>query len=204
MTTPTILRQAVALKKNARAILLLASLSLAASARADFQLDFVYDPVTGATTASYLGSWGSWAGAVHDSPSTSAGITPGGLAHFAGTNDYLLTSTFTGATIPWSVNTSSSGFSGASWGFGPGIVDAPYGYTANTVISGTIVFAGMNLTAFGFDATEIANGGTVGSGNFIVHWTASNAIPEPATSAAMLGVSALGLAWSLRRQRREV
>ncbi len=205
MNFPSAWCQFAARKTIKPVICLLGSLGFASIACADFQLNFVYSPITGATTATFTGSWGAWGGTNDPSPVNLGSINPTGIADFSGTNDLLSNSAFSGAIIPWSVNTTSSGHTGASWGFGPSIIYAPSGYVANTVISGTVTFAGLDLTALGFDATEIANGGTIGSGNFIVHWTASSPIPEPATDAVCLGLVALGaVAWRIRRGVRKV
>lgn len=181
-------------------VLLLVTLGLGPVARADFQLDFVYNPITGATTASYSGSWGSWSGAIQDT-GASGGISETGFAHYGSQSSYINTAVFSGATIPWSANTTSSSMTGDAWGFTGTRVIAPYNYTANTVISGSLVFSGLDLTILGFDATEIANGGTIGSGNFVVHWTASSPIPEPGSDSLCLGLIALGALVRLRARR---
>ena len=193
------LGQAVALKKNIPSVMLLVSLCLAPIIRADIALNFVYDPVSGATTATYFGSWANWTGAIQDS-GASGGISPAGIAHYGATSSYINTSVFSGAAIPWTVNTTTPTYSGDAWGFSSGRVIAPSNYTANASISGSLTFAGLDLTALGFTPTEIANGGTIGSGNFIVHWSASSPIPEPSTYATILGAGALGIA-IIRRRR---
>ncbi|HVZ64706.1 MAG TPA: hypothetical protein VG936_09065 [Lacunisphaera sp.] len=194
MSISAALRLVFVASKHLPPLFVLTLVGFAPLARADIQLDFVYDPLTGATTATYSGSWGAWTGAIQDT-GASGGISATGIAHYGSQSSYINTSVFLGATIPWTANTTSSGFSGDAWGFNSGRVIAPSTYLANGTINGSLTFAGMDLATFGFDATEIANGGTIGSGSYIVHWTASTtAIPEPATNALLFGLAVVGFA----------
>lgn len=85
-----------------------------------------------------------------------------------------------------------SNFKGDNWRFDPVIYMGPANYNAATEVAGSMDFAGRDLAELGFDASEIANGGTIvldtAGGNVNVNWSAE-AIPEPSviTLCALFG-----------------
>ncbi|MCF7686992.1 MAG: PEP-CTERM sorting domain-containing protein [Cephaloticoccus sp.] len=191
-------RQSVAQKYSIPVILLLVSLWLAPTARAQFTLDFVYDPGTDTTTATYAGAWNTFSGSSYnDGPLLS--LSTDGIRAQNLTYSLILNTTLSDP-VPWT-NATISNHTGDSWGFNANYIFASFGYLAGTQLSGTLTFVGSNLADLGFDETEISNGGVLGSGAYTVTWTAT-AVPEPATYAVLLGILVLGCAVYRNRRGR--
>jgi hypothetical protein len=183
------------------ALALAAALSFGSAAQAAIQLNFVYDPVANATTATFSGTWNLAA--------QSTGTL--GYAHRATASDfYSLTAIpagfFSGGGMhtpyAWESAGNASSYTGHEFGFDSNLCFGPVGFTAATFISGSMTWAGKNLAAMGFSAEEIANGGFYSGAAGTVNWTASNLamVPEPATYGLMSGGLILGCA--LMRRRR--
>lgn len=180
----------------------------ASSAFGAISLHFVYDPATDTTTASYSGTWGLDATdsapsfVFRSSASLDISFEGGALQVFYNTENvnvgFVETST-TSFTTPWAVATATSA-SGDPFGFdGFGAIGGsnllgPVDFTASTSIVGSLEFAGSDLTELGFDAAEIANGGSIDLGDgAIVNWTA-NVVPEPSTLSCLFSISLLLIA----------
>jgi hypothetical protein len=195
----------VSLSKILLTAIILASFGLVPVAQAQITLSFVYDPGTNTTTASYSGSWATFS-------QTGSG-TYGSFGLIVDNRDFVnvdgdvITDQGTAAlagTVPWIQNYSPTGHSGDAFGFqvGSSNYDAPASYIAGTNLSGQLVFADTTLADLGFDASEIANGGSFVGGGNTVNWTASvAAVPEPATYAVFFGAGALVCA-AYRNRRR--
>jgi len=190
MKVPSALRQSVVLKNSMPVILLLISLCFAPIAQAQFTLDFVYNPGTDTTTATYAGAWNTFSGSSYnDGPLLS--FSTAGIRAQNSTYSLIVNTTLSDP-VPWT-NATISNHTGDSWGFNSNYIFASFGYVAGTHLSGTLSFVGSNLAELGFDETEITNGGVLGSGAYTVTWTAT-AVPEPMTYAVILGLVVLGCA----------
>jgi PEP-CTERM motif len=183
-----------------------AVLGFGSAARAAIQLDFVYDPVANATTASFSGTW--------DVAANSPG--PGSTEGFASSTSFQsfrISATTNGyggrarngvsSPYAWADVGVATTMTGDFFGFTQSYVYGPEGFTAATSIAGTMTWAGKDLTAMGFSAEEIANGGFHSGSAGRVNWTASNLamVPEPATYGLMTGGLILGCALMRRRRR---
>jgi len=184
---------------------LITALALASVVSADMSLDFVYESTTDTTTV-------SWNGAM--------GVNSTGTANLSSPRTYLMAHILEGvgnvgsvsyiamdatANTPWddiSATAYGSNFTGDNWRFDSNNYIGPASFIDTTEVDGSMDFVGSNLAELGFDATEIANGGTfildTAGGDVNVNWSASS-VPEPAT-AGLLGISALGL-WLFRRAK---
>jgi len=171
-------------------ILLLISLCFAPIAQAQFTLDFVYNPGTDTTTATYAGAWNTFSGSSYNDGPLLSFSTDGIRAQ--NSTYSLIVNTTLSDPVPWT-NATISNHTGDSWGFNSNYIFASFGYVAGTHLSGTLSFVGSNLAELGFDETEITNGGVLGSGAYTVTWTAT-AVPEPMTYAVILGLVVLGCA----------
>jgi len=190
MKVPSALRQSVVLKNSMPVILLLISLCFAPIAQAQFTLDFVYNPGTDTTTATYAGAWNTFSGSSYNDGPLLSFSTDGIRAQ--NSTYSLIVNTTLSDPVPWT-NATISNHTGDSWGFNSNYIFASFGYVAGTHLSGTLSFVGSNLAELGFDETEITNGGVLGSGAYTVTWTAT-AVPEPMTYAVILGLVVLGCA----------
>ena len=190
------------MKKIMPPVALLAVLSLALTARAQITLAFVYNSTTGNTVASYTGNWN---GATFTPNGTNSGALFKIDPSFFAAEPVGSTSISSGVplfgTAPWNTVTADSG-TGDFLAFTGDIVYAQGGYTSGSPLAGSLTFVGKGLAALGFDASEIANGGVLGSGGTAVTWSAS-AIPEPSTYALCCGCLALGYVVFSRSVRRE-
>ena len=179
------------------------AISLCSSTYGVIFLDFVYDPATDATTATYNGSWDTFA----ESP---YGGTLGGLDR-AGESFYAIGSaasfdplpTTMSISTPWETNDTVTGSSGDPFGFDTDQIYGPRDFTSGQTISGSLVFGGQDLTDLGFDADEIANGGFIPlGGTNVVSWSAS-AIPE-LSSFTIAWVATLSVMMVRRRSNTTV
>ena len=178
----------------------MAALSLCSAANAAINLDFVYDTISGDTTASYAGTWdiaGTGVGVIDVSRSSATyfQMRPAGWGP-------LITQSVSGAGLsgPYAWDVYQEGVStGDPFGFDLTYVYGPSSFTSSTIIAGSVTYAGVNLTDLGFDAAEIANGGTLTGTGGTVNWTAS-VVPEPSTYAAILGFISLAFV-TIRRRR---
>jgi hypothetical protein len=102
---------------------------------------------------------------------------------------------------PWT-NANANSRSGDALRFDDIIFLGPTGFTADTEINGSLTFNNRNLTDLGFDAAEIASGGTIllntANGEANINWSCVNNIPEPAT-IALLTAGTIAL---LRRRKK--
>lgn len=164
---------------------------LVSAAQAQITLNFVYNSGTDTTTATYSGSWGSYTQAATFSPTTTSLTSGGGNAFDGSLSGYSSSGSFTGASLPWTSEV-AIGHTGDSFAFNCSAIYTAAGYTAGTQIDGSLIFSGSDLSDLGFNATEIANGGTLGSGLNLVTWSASvAAVPEPASFSAVIGLFVL-------------
>lgn len=177
----------------------------ATKASADIQLDFVYDPETNITTATYYGTW--------DVSATGGGLVTFPSVFFTGTSANAQTSGIdigfnseagiSSAFYPWSETTqpSGSGHLGDNFGFAFDTVWGPVGFTDTTIISGSVMFEELTLSALGFDENEILFGGMLTGSAGTVNWTASvAAVPEPSSFALLFGLVIMGAVFVRRRR----
>ncbi|GAB5559340.1 MAG: hypothetical protein SynsKO_09870 [Synoicihabitans sp.] len=192
-----------------RGLVLAATTSFMVSvAQAQILLKFVYNSGTDTTTATYSGSWGDYTDAEAVINSTAMSISASSFTSYGGSRGFDGTdnTSFHGLTMPWNLET-ATGRTGDTFGFSSGassgFLFAEPGYTQGTSIDGSLIFSGSDLTELGFDETEIANGGTLGSGSNLVTWSASvAAVPEPASFGALIGL--IVLVFSAFGRRRDV
>jgi hypothetical protein len=182
-----------------------AALGLSSTAKAQIQLDFVFNSATGRTTATYSGTWAVDSDDVNN---TAAGTVVAESTAFqvrntvSGTSMYGLEGGIVGP-YAWSAE-GGHYLSGDNFGFTPDWVYGPIDFTAATLISGS-AYWDKNLTEMGFDAAEIlAGGGSYSGPGGTVNWTVSGAVavPESSTYAAFLGGAALLLCIMRRRGER--
>ena len=167
------------------------------SAQAAIQLNFVYNSVTDITIATYSGTW---------DVSSERSAVDGGLSSlflfFEARSGGEGGESWHGITGPYPWQSYGQGFSreGDYFSFGYTKVWGPTNFTPSTVINGSLTYdTGIDLADLGFDADEIANGGTLTGSAGTVNWTASvSAVPEPSTHLLMLG----GIALLASRRRR--
>lgn len=90
---------------------------------------------------------------------------------------------------------------GAFFGFDSHSLYAEPGYDQGDSILGSLIFSGSGLSDLGFDATEIAHGGSFGPVSNLVTWSASvAAVPEPASFGAVIGLFVLAFCGFGRRR----
>jgi uncharacterized protein YhjY with autotransporter beta-barrel domain len=160
-----------------------AAVCFTSAALAAIDLDFVYDPTAGQTTATYSGNWET---SSTGDPSTSVQhhITETAFTRLHG--QFGFTSSALVGAIPWTSATALSS-SGSNFGFiMTGYIYGPALFTPATPISGALIFDG-DLDSLGFDSAEITNGGTISSIGGSVNWTASVMI-VPFTFAGIIGL----------------
>lgn len=158
------------------------------SASADIYLVFEYDQQTDTTMATYSGSWNTFQ---IDYTNPIGGnwsvMYPDRFISFEYGTSYSMdagVSVNDGASLPWNNVTSLiTGRTGDNFGFGSdsaGNLYAPAGYVAGTAISGTLIFAGSDLTDLGLSTSDSEIISVAGVGNDI-----HLAVPEPATALSL-------------------
>lgn len=164
-------------------------------------LTFQYNPNTDTTLASYSGSL--------TFPGPPDGLA---IAVFHDLNDARFINNFSGSdagyfgaltgTIPWGIGSaaiSASSFGGDSFGVSTGGLIVPQGFSGGTInLNGWMIFD-EDLTELGFDAEEIATGGTLTSSGNDINWSAA-VIPESSTLSLLILVLCSALVLRLRRR----
>lgn len=232
MPTSSALLPTTLLKKFLPLFLVAGALALVPRANASFQLSFVYDPITGATTATYYGSWATFEDSVFSKQGETLGLTrrsffrrDGGSWDYAtrgirGENvittegeDGHIINDLSYMYYPWDI----SGYrkpdyiSGDSFGFDGLYRYAPVGYVASTLLSGYMIFEGKDLASLGFSPENINASGILpafsGNAGNDVYWSTSDGsvVPEPASFGLLIGTTALGFGlWRIRRRRSQI
>ena len=182
------------------------ALGATSAAHAAIDLSFEYNPSTGDTVAHYSGTWDAFSdGSGGGTSTTISHITFYAIPTQNGNTSYR---SYLGGGVdfapnessyPW-VSAAATGTTGEAFGFNENSVYGPItGFTPSTPIEGTMTFINSTLTTLGFDASEIANGGSLTGAGGTVNWSAS-VVPEPSTYAAIFGCVALGFT-VIRRKR---
>jgi hypothetical protein len=195
---PTIaMRKIIKSQIKTLSVAAVAVLSFTSAAHAAINLDFVYDPATQNTTATYEGNWDITYG---------TNVNYGNSETF--TSDLLRVTIHGGSgyyhgesavTLPWTTASINS-HTGADFGFSSiGQIYGPLGFDSTTDILGTMTFVAQDLGDLGFNSAEIAYGGVITTPGGAVNWTAT-AVPEPSTYAGIVGIVALA-AVAIRRRR---
>jgi hypothetical protein len=182
-----------------------AALSLGTTAQAAIQLDFVYNPVTGTTTATYFGTWD--VGALETFENNEKHVTTPSNIKSWDAGDVAIN--YSGGINPgsgfvWGDSGAAVSSTGSVFGFDENVVYGPVGFTSDTEISGWMTW-NKDLTAMGFDSDEIALGGGTYTGTAgTVNWTVSTAaVPEPSTYCLLSGGLVMGWVVSRRKRRSD-
>ena len=180
-----------------KTIIAFLSVFTAWSVSADISLVFEYNQQTDTTTATYSGNWGTFViEGTNLIGGNWSGMYPQGFLSLENSTSYSVDFSVPvngGADLPWdNVTSLITGRTGDNFGFRTdtlGNIYAPAGYVAGTAISGTLVFAGSDLSELGLSPSDSGIISVGGTGNDI-HLT----VPEPATALSLvIGGGILGL-----------
>ena len=211
-TRISLLRQALfSLLKTSPTSLLIGFLGLGFTPTAKAQISLEFVEQAGSTTVTWSGAWSVWGSISGTFPASTLNMSPKSFNMLGASGELfeMRTASNSGsATIPWiDAAADPTSFSGDSWGFeisGNNLntfAYAPSGYIQNDALNGSATFLNRSLSQLGFDASEIANGGTITIQGTVITWSATSAVPEPGAFAFIAGIVILGSAAFRRRPR---
>ena len=164
---------------------------------ASFTLNFVYIQNLDETRLEYSGSWD-----VDSTVDSSRSSSPSNINRNQITNIYDSTVGYSrfdyggfSVSTPWEANSDPipSSVSGDNFAFSNGSAYGPFEFSAGDLISGSMVWAGRNLTELGFLPEDINSSGSFLVGGplgdaAVMNWSTQSVIPEPASTTLIVGL----------------
>ena len=197
----------ITLKRVLSVLVLLGAFALVGTAHAQVTINFAYDGTN--TVATYTVATNTFSSALFYGGTGSYAeqdLSSGGFIQLTGATYDI----YGNGSTPFTNTSWGSTLAAASYTGGPfelqagGYVDVPHGYnlTTGSALTGTMTWTNTDLVALGFTSNLAANGSFSAMGA-TVNWSTTNtsAVPEPASYAALLGLSALGFVVYKRRRK---